>query len=222
LLTTGAGTPAGMLSRIATGVVQVVEGIGGIVGIRVGTEEPLYVAEPLTQNVEIRRYGPRVAAETTVLDDEESARNVGFRRLAGYIFGGNSRQASIAMTAPVAQASEKIAMTAPVAQSRDAQGGSVIRFFMPSKWSLETLPSPNDANVRLVEVPAETYAVLRFTGDRSPAAVADRTAELLKVLQENGIESTDEPVTWFYDPPWTLPFRRRNEVAVPIADQERM
>lgn len=207
-----------MLSRIATGVVQVAEGICGIVGIRMGTEEPLYVAEPLTEDVEIRRYGPRAAAETTVLEDEDAARNIGFRRLAGYIFGGNSRQASIAMTAPVAQASERIAMTAPVAQSRDGQGGSVIRFFMPSKWSLETLPSPDDANVRLVQVPAQTYAVLRFTGDRSPAAVADKTAELLKVLRENGIEPASEPVTWLYDPPWTLPFRRRNEVAVPIAD----
>ncbi|OBF16757.1 heme-binding protein [Mycobacterium sp. ACS4331] len=206
-----------MLSRIISGAVQFVEGLGGIVGIRVGTEEPLYVAEPLGSGVEIRRYGPRIAAETTVLEDEDQARNTGFRRLAGYIFGGNSRQTSIAMTAPVAQSSEKIAMTAPVAQARDPQGGSVIRFFMPAKWSLQTLPTPNDDQVRLVEVPAETYAVLRYTGDRSPAAVTERTDELLNILRNKGIKTTGEAVSWFYDPPWTIPWRRRNEVAVPVA-----
>ncbi|MCV7179785.1 SOUL family heme-binding protein, partial [Mycolicibacterium sphagni] len=123
-----------MITRIVSGIVQLAGGLGGIVGIRVGTEEPMYLSEPLSGGVEIRRYGPRIAAETTVLEDDEQARNTGFRRLAGYIFGGNSRQTSIAMTAPVAQSSEKIAMTAPVAQSRDPQGGSVIRFYMPAKW----------------------------------------------------------------------------------------
>ncbi len=206
-----------MITRIVSGIVQIAEGLGGIVGIRVGTEEPMYLSEPLSGGVEIRRYGPRIAAETTVLEDDEQARNTGFRRLAGYIFGGNSRQTSIAMTAPVAQSSEKIAMTAPVAQSRDPQGGSVIRFYMPAKWSLATLPSPNDSQVRLVEVPAETFAVLRFTGDRSPVAVPRRTEELLKTLADNGIKAEGETLSWFYDPPWTLPFRRRNEVAVPIA-----
>ncbi|BBZ03937.1 heme-binding protein [Mycolicibacterium chitae] len=207
-----------MITRIVSGIVQLAGGLGGIVGIRVGTEEPMYLSEPLSGGVEIRRYGPRIAAETTVLEDDEQARNTGFRRLAGYIFGGNSRQTSIAMTAPVAQSSEKIAMTAPVAQSRDPQGGSVIRFYMPAKWSLATLPSPNDSHVRLVEVPAETFAVLRFTGDRSPAAVQRRTEELLKTLADNGIKSDGEALSWFYDPPWTIPFRRRNEVAVPIAE----
>ena len=59
-------------------------------------------------------------------------------------------------------------------------------------------------------------AVLRFTGDRSSAAVAARTEELVKTLHDNGIAVTGEPVAWFYDPPWTLPFRRRNEVAIPV------
>ncbi len=59
-------------------------------------------------------------------------------------------------------------------------------------------------------------AVLRFSGDRGAAAVAARTAELVEVLRDNGIEPAGEPVAWFYDPPWTLPFRRRNEIAVPV------
>lgn len=161
-----------MLEKITDTALQIVEGVGALVGIRSGTEEPMHVREATLGDVEIRRYGPRIAAQTTVSADEERARNEGFRRLARYIFGGNHRQAKIAMTAPVAQQNEKIAMTAPVAQSRGADGESVIRFFMPSKWSMELLPEPDDERVELVEVPSETYAVLRFSGDRSPAAVA--------------------------------------------------
>lgn len=196
---------------------QVAESILSIVGIRVGTEEPHYLATKLTDGVEIRRYGPRIAAETAVAADDERARNIGFRRLAGYIFGGNHRGETISMTAPVSQQrGDTIAMTAPVAQARNTEGESMIRFFMPSKWTMETLPTPDDEHVQLVRVPAETYAVLRFTGDRGPAAVAARTEELRKVLRDNDVKPVGEPVAWFFDPPWTLPFRRRNEVAIPI------
>lgn len=204
-----------MAIKIIDTAAQIVEGIGGLVGIRTGTEEPMYVREATLGDVEIRRYGPRIAAQTTVKGDEEQARNAGFRRLAGYIFGGNHRGTKIAMTAPVAQKNEKIAMTAPVSQSR-GDGESVIRFFMPSKWSMDLLPQPDDERVELVEVPGETYAVLRFTGDRSPQAVAAKSDALLQALRGSDFTATGEPVSWFYDPPWTLPFRRRNEVAVAV------
>lgn len=200
--------------------IQVFESVLSIVGIRIGTAEPFFLGRQLTQNVEIRQYGPRIAAETTVSDDEDRARNIGFRRLAGYIFGANHRGDDIAMTVPVARQQsrgDEIAMTAPVAQSRKGNSTWTIRFYMPAKWSMETLPTPDDDDVRLVTVPGETVAVLRFSGDRSPKAVAARTFELRKVLRDNGIEPVGDPVAWFYDPPWTLPFRRRNEVAVPIA-----
>ena len=87
---------------------------------------------------------------------------------------------------------------------------------MPSKWTIDTLPTPDDENVALVIVPGETVAVLRFNGDRGAAAVAARTEELVEVLRDKGIDTAGEPVAWFYDPPWTLPFRRRNEIAVPV------
>jgi SOUL heme-binding protein len=179
--------------------VQVAESVLSIGGIRIGTEEPHYVATPVSDRVELRRYGPRIAAETTVAADEDRARSVGFRRLANYIFGAN-----------------EIAMTAPVSQARVADDRWTIRFFMPSKWSMDTLPTPDDDNVALVTVPGETVAVLRFSGDRGAAAVAARTAELVEILRDNGIETAGEPVAWFYDPPWTLPFRRRNEIAIPV------
>lgn len=205
-----------MLNKIIGGLVQVAEGAGTIVGIRHGTEEPSFTVERKVGEIEIRRYGARIAAETTVDADEEAARNEGFRRLAGYIFGGNTAKTKIAMTAPVAQQNQKIAMTAPVAAERGADGGWVIRFFMPSKYTLESLPTPNDDRVRLVAVPPERVAVLRFAGTLSPRAVASRAEELQKFLRDNKIEPIGEPMGWFYDPPWTLPFLRRNEVAVSL------
>ena len=207
-----------MVNRIVKLVGQVAESALSIVGVRT-VEEPHSIRTPLTETVEIRRYGPRIAAETTVAGDKDRALSTGFRRLAGYIFGGNHRDTSIAMTAPVSRQSAQgadIAMTAPVSQTGSAENGWTVRFYMPSKWSLETLPTPDDEDVRLVPVGPETLAVLRFSGDRGPVAVADRTAELLKTLRDNDIEPVGEAVAWFYDPPWTLPFRRRNEVAVPV------
>ncbi|ABM14419.1 MULTISPECIES: SOUL family heme-binding protein [Mycolicibacterium] len=196
-----------MFAKITKTATLIAEGLGGLVGIRAGTEEPMFVREAMIGSgagaIEIRRYGPRIAAQTVVAGDEEMARNAGFRRLAGYIFGGNHSQSQIAMTAPVAQA-------------RNADGQSVIRFFMPSKWSMELLPAPDDERVELVEVPGATYAVLRFSGDRSPQTVATKCEELLKSLGDSGFTPRGEPTAWFYDPPWTLPFRRRNEVAVEV------
>lgn len=199
---------------------QVAESVLAVGGIRIGTEEPTHTDQRLTDTVEIRRYGPRIAAETTVNADENRARNIGFRRLAGYIFGANRRDQSISMTAPVSQqpsrSGEQIAMTAPVAQFTDTDSGWAIRFFMPAKWTMETLPAPNNDQVRLVTVPPATVAVLRFSGDRGPGAVTARTNELLQVLQDKGLQQTGDPEAWFYDPPWTLPMRRRNEIAIPI------
>jgi hypothetical protein len=207
-----------MLNKITEVLGQVAEAGGSIVGIRSGTEEPSFTLDRHVGGVEIRNYGPRVAAQTTIEADEEAARSEGFRRLARYIFGGNTAKAKIAMTAPVAQKqSEKIAMTAPVATARGAAGEWVIRFFMPSEHSLESLPVPNDERVQLVGVPAETVAVLRYSGTATLDAIASHTDQLLKTLRDNGFTTDGEPFSWFYDPPWTIPFRRRNEVAVKLA-----
>lgn len=214
-----------MLSRIIAIAGQIGESALSVVGIRAGTEEPSHSVEALTDNVQIRRYAPRIAAETTVIGDEEQSRSAGFRALARYIFGANHRRDKIAMTAPVAQHRDpehrdgaRIAMTSPVAQSQKSLHGWVIRFYMPAKWTMDTLPEPDDPDVRLLRVPAETLAVLRFSGDRGARAVQTRTDELRETLREYGFEPTGPATAWFYDPPWTLPFRRRNEIAIPVND----
>jgi hypothetical protein len=214
-----------VLSRIVTIAGQIGESALSIVGIRVGTEEPSHTTKALTNNVQLRHYAPRIAAETTVIGDEQQSRSAGFRALARYIFGANRRRDKIAMTAPVAQLrdpehvdSERIAMTAPVAQSQKSLNSWVIRFYMPAKWTMDTLPEPDDPEVRLLHVPAESFAVLRFSGDRGARAVQTRTDELRETLREYGFEPTGPATAWFYDPPWTLPFRRRNEIAIPVND----
>ena len=87
---------------------------------------------------------------------------------------------------------------------------------MPAKWTTDSLPTPNDEQIRIVTLPTESLAVVRFTGDRGPDAIAARTKQLLETLRVIGFEPIGEPTTWLYDPPWTIPFRRRNEIAIPV------
>ena len=212
------GTVGRLVGPVGKAAGQVAEAGGSIVGIRSGTEEPSFTVIRRFGDVEVRKYGSRIAAETVIDANEEAARNEGFRRLARYIFGGNKGSKKIAMTAPVAQAQgQKIAMTAPVAAERSGNGNWVIRFFMPSDKTMDSLPTPNDERVRLVHVPGEQVAVLRFSGVAKPELITAKTAELLTTLRDNDVYAAGEPVTWFYDPPWTIPFRRRNEVAVSVA-----
>lgn len=210
-----------MLGSIVSAIARLGELGGSVVGVRRGTEEPRYTVEQQIPGVEIRRYGPRIAAETAVAAGEEAARNVGFRRLARYIFGANHAAAKIAMTAPVAQqpgsaGGEKIAMTAPVSQRAGAEGDWVIRFFMPADKTMESLSEPDDAAIKLVTVAAETVAVRRFTGSRNQQAIAAQTDELMRALRDNGFEPTGTAAAWFYDPPWTIPMLRRNEIVVAV------
>ena len=203
-----------MLHRLLAAGSALLLGACTVVGVRSGTEEPAFEILGQEAGLEIRRYGSRLAAETLVEADETAARSAGFSRLAGYIFGGNAGAARIAMTAPVSQHGTRIAMTAPVAQAAAGEG-HVIRFFLPA--ALRDAPSPNDSRVRIVEVPGETMAVLRFAGGTDPGSVAAARARLLAALPGTPWVAAGEPVAWFYDPPWTIPALRRNEIAVPVA-----
>jgi hypothetical protein len=193
-------------------------------GIRSGTKEPAYevVASP-GEDIEIRRYAERLAADVVVDEaDEEEARNAGFRRLAAFIFAKDRPGEPVAMTAPVGQAREgpRIDMTAPVAQADAGAERWRIRFFMPSAYTRQTLPEPLDPGIEIVEVPAQTMAVLRFSGSRAPDAVQAATQRLRHSLQDGAWRPVGAPLAWFYDPPWTLPFLRRNEVAVEVVPRD--
>ena len=180
------------------------------------TEEPRYtVLRTLGGSMEVRRYEPMVVAETRVRAAFDAASNEGFRRLAGYIFGGNQRRESLAMTTPVAVESERLAMTTPVAVESE-NGEQIVTFVMPPGRTLNTLPVPNDARVTLREVAARTIAVLTYSGTTTPEIIATQTQTLQDALTRDGATTTGNPVSSRYDPPSTLPMLRRNEIWIPI------
>lgn len=157
-------------------------------------------------DVEIREYAPRLTAETPMNDGAgiQDGRDTAFERLANYIFA-KERQGD----------DTPIAMTAPVAMD-PAGSGHVMRFFMPEEFREETLPQPGNAAVQLATMPAQTLAVLRFAGYAGDASVTEQTAALLQRLPGSGWEADGEPGFFGYDPPWTPPADRRNEVTVPV------
>lgn len=203
-----------MPARLVAIASSLLLGACAVVGVRSGTEEPRYETLGTEAGLEIRRYAPRLVAETTVSGAENEARSEGFSRLARYIFGANAGSARIAMTAPVAQQPQRIAMTAPVAQDATPEGWR-IRFFLPA--ALRDPPAPQDPRVTIAEAPAETVAVLRFSGAPTPDSVGQARTRLLEALPRTRWQAAGEPVSWFYDPPWTIPALRRNEIAVPVA-----
>lgn len=209
------------LNGLALAAAAAVSSACTVVGVRDGTEEPAYEVVGLINGAEVRRYGPRLAAEVTVGGDEVAARSAGFSPLARFIFGANEANAKVAMTAPVSQArSEKIAMTIPVVQGAAEGGEWTIRFFMPAEYTEATLPRPKDERVRIVTVPGETYAVMRFRGSTGPDAVAAQKQRLMAALATGPWAPMAEPEAWFYDPPWTIPNLRRNEVVVRVAPRD--
>ena len=190
-----------------------------VFGVRTVAEPPFTVADRPVDGVEVRRYAQRVAAEVRLAAGEGRPESRAFRLLFDYISGANAGEQKIAMTAPVEQAGTAIAMTAPVEMgARD--GGFVMRFFLPEDFTLETAPAPVDPRVVLLELASEHVAVEGFTGWWTRAGVARRQAALVARLEETAWRPTAAPTAWFYDPPWTLPFFRRNEVAVPVERQD--
>jgi effector-binding domain-containing protein len=163
-------------------------------------EEPAFALVERLGDVELRQYEPVVQARTPLKHNGETV--AGFRRLAGFIFGGNERAQSIAMTAPV----EETLGDTPV-----------MAFTMPSAYALADLPAPNDSRVVLEEIPARTMAAIRFSGWATAGRVERKTRTLLDALEQGGVETVGEPSLNQYNPPWTPPFLRRNEIMVEVA-----
>nr|WP_294545864.1 heme-binding protein [uncultured Rhodopila sp.] len=194
------------------------ESLTAVVGIRSVYEQPHYVVvQDLGRNTEIRRYDPRVAIEATIEGkSRDRAASEAFGLLFRYITGANAGSARIAMTAPVQTESQRIAMTAPVQTGTDASGTLSMRFFLPNSVAKAGAPQPTDPRLHLVDVPAETVAVLRYSGVDNAGARAEKKAELLAVLAKSPWKPAGEVFTLNYDPPFTIPFLRRNEAAVDV------
>ena len=171
---------------------------------------------------EIRLYPKHIVAQTTVEGDYRTALNTGFRIVARYIFGGNIKKQSVAMTAPVVareDASQKIAMTSPVIAKNSIEnnnGTRIISFGMPRSYTLETLPTPTDSRVKLVEIPEEKYAVKKFSWLATHNRVEKFEKELILALSEDRLEILGVVAYAGYDAPWTPPWMRRQEVLVKV------
>ena len=179
-------------------------------------EQPTYEVLGSTGPIEVRAYPSMIVAEAAVAGERKAAIGEGFRLIAGYIFGGNAASQKVAMTAPVLQ--ERVAEVH--FKGKDAQqpkdGVWVVRFVMPRKWTLATLPGPRDPRIKLVTRAAATFAAIRFSGLAGDAAIAKRTGELEAYVARNKFETVGAPILAFFNPPWTLPFLRRNEVMIEV------
>lgn len=181
------------------------------------TEEPEYAVVLTDEEFELREYAPKILAEVIVKGDYRRAGNSGFRPLADYIFGNNRPQETLKMTTPVTQVrSTKIAMTAPVTRVANEDESWTVSFVMPSKWTMETLPQPNNEAVTLREAPAELLAAARFSGRASAADYEAHAAKLQRWLSTSGYESMGEPRFAGYNAPWVPGLMRRNEVLIPV------
>ncbi|MGI9242789.1 MAG: SOUL family heme-binding protein [Verrucomicrobiales bacterium] len=178
-------------------------------------ETPNYRIMEELGEVELREYEAYLVAQVAVDGDLEGAGNRGFKVLAGYIFGGNRGSSRISMTGAVTQESApketKIQMTSPVTQQR-GEGDFVIQFMMPSEFTLDTLPVPDDDRIELREVPARQLAAIRYSGRWSKRSYQANLERMCDVLHEASLTPTGEPVWARYDPPFKPWFMRRNEV----------
>ncbi len=185
-------------------------------------EQADYTVIKKMKGYEIREYPAHIIAQTTVKGSYGESMNNGFRIVAGYIFGGNTKKESIAMTAPVVsqsgkgeKISESIAMTAPVVVTAEGES-QIISFGMPRSYTLETLPTPNDPRVKIVMIPTKKYAVLQFSGYRSDARVKKMQEKLASSLVRDGVSTEGSTAYAGYNAPWTPPWMNRNEVLVEI------
>jgi DNA gyrase inhibitor GyrI len=183
-------------------------------------ESPRYQTINKDNKFEIREYEDYIVAEVEVDGDFSSALQKGFRILANYIFGGNTSKASINMTVPVTQqatSGEKIEMTAPVTSFPIEEGKKYkIAFTMPSKYTIENLPEPQNKMISLRKVEKHKVAVLRFSGNLNSKLASRKAKELETWLNENKYSTKSSFVFAQYNPPWIPGIFRRNEVLVNV------
>lgn len=211
---------ATLLFVLVTVAVILLQSGCSLVGIR-STAEPNYSLLQNEGRFEVREYEALVLAETLVDSNFDDAGNIAFKRLFGYISGDNEAASEIAMTAPVMAldenrtSGEKISMTAPVTGQETPRGWR-FAFVLPSGYTLTTAPVPGNPEVRLTQVPASKVAVVRYSGSWSETAYQENLKNLQQWMRQNQLEADSLPRVAGYDPPWTLPFLRRNEVMIDI------
>lgn len=155
----------------------------------------------------VRSYQSRLVASTQMTGDRQTASKKAFRHLAGFIFGNNSTPAHHKPT--------RIPMTTPVNLEAHSSGWRMY-FFMPHQYTKDTLPIPLDKSVEIQTIPATSYLVLRFSGNLHMNNLKTAETKLMEFVKKEGIKTVGNPIFAFYNPPWTLPFMRHNEVMIAL------
>ncbi len=206
-------------TRIAAVCATLLLGGCSLFGVRT-VEEAGYVVIDSSGDIELRDYAPMVVVETFVKADFDDAGNRAFGKLFAYISGENRAQQEIEMTAPVVasqdETGESIEMTAPVIADKGATGWR-FAFVLPARYTLDSAPLPLRDDVRLRALEPRRIAVLTYSGLRSERKFEHNTTRLNDWLAGKGLEALSGPSYAGYDPPWTLPFLRRNEVMITVA-----
>jgi hypothetical protein len=167
--------------------------------------QPSYRVIKSDHAIEIREYPTLVIAEVSIPGERYASINAGFRLLANYIFGNNQQKQTLAMTAPVIQ--------------QQNENGWAIRFIMPANFTKAELPSPENASIKLETIKEKRYLVIRFSGRSTDSNIESHTKELTEYAKAHQITTVGTPILAFYNPPWILPFLRRNEVMLEIKPQ---
>ena len=189
-------------------------------GIR-SLEEPKYNVLEKDGDFELREYESFLVAQTVVKDDFDKAGNVSFKRLFGYISGENIKKEKMSMTIPVvaqSETNEEIKMTIPVLAEDKAEGW-LFSFVLPSKYDLESIPLPLNDKVFIAEIKERKVAVLRFSGFWSDKYLEEKNEMLINWAIDNKLEIISSPSFATYDPPFAIPFLRRNEVMIEIVEK---
>lgn len=199
-------------------VIEVFRAAVSVFGISL-YETPAYAVVLKDGPYEIRRYDPYIVARTSVTGAYEPAMDKAFFILADYIFGKNVSGSTVAMTAPVVQknagGNEVLAMTAPVFQEQGSDGW-IMEFAMPAKYTLETLPVPVDPSIRFEKISGETIAALRYSGTPRETRIAEKQKALADWVEKSGWRALSNPYHAQYDPPFTIPFLKRNEAMIRV------
>ena len=184
-----------------------------ISNLAMAIEEPKFNLIEKEGSFEIRLYAPKMIAEVVVTGNLQESSNKGFRSIADYIFGNNTAasgtQEKISMTAPVV-------MKAETTSTKEANNGWRMYFVMPSQYSYLSIPKPNNPNVSLREIGEKKVAVLRFSGLVNEEKIAKKTRELTQWMVSKNLRPLSDPELARYNPPWTLPFLRRNEILIEV------
>ena len=181
-------------------------------------EVPAYKILKKEQNIEIRQYPPLIIAEVKTAGSRQASISDGFRILADFIFGNNEGEKRLSINGPITQQEGiKIAMTAPVQQEKtDAEWAT--SFIMPSKFSIDTIPNPINDRIKIIQIPSKRYAVITFSGRGTEANLTKHTNELEIYMNGSSYSKVGNAKYAFYNPPWTLPFLRRNEVQFELTE----